>query len=113
MCSELLKFFGATTHHALVDGVGRLVGKDAGREAGDELLHVVLVAAGHHVVVHAHVLAEKVAVGPQVGVQPAHPGGQVDDVGGPVLDEEGLGGGQVEQVGVLAAQEDPVLVGPK
>ena len=61
-------------HHGLVYRVGRLVGEDAGGEAGDELLHSGVVAALQDVVVHPDVVAEEVAVGSEVGEQAAHLG---------------------------------------
>ena len=41
----------------LIDGVGYFVWKDAGREAGHQLLDTILVTERHHVVLHCDVLA--------------------------------------------------------
>ena len=46
-------------HHCLVDGVRRLIWKDARAQARHKLLHLELAAALHHVVVHKNVVAKK------------------------------------------------------
>lgn len=46
----------------------------------------------------------------QVGEQPADLGGEVDDVGGLVLGEDGVGVGPDAEVTVLGGEVDPLLV---
>ena len=59
-------------HHRLVDRVRRLIREDASGEARDDLPDAELVADGEHVVVHRHVVPEKVQVGPHVVEQTAN-----------------------------------------
>lgn len=42
--------------HGLINGVGGLVGEDAGGEAGHQLLDTVLLAEHHDVVLHEDIL---------------------------------------------------------
>lgn len=63
---------GAVVDHGLVDGVGGLVGEDAGGEARHQLLHLVDAAALHHVVVDQDVLAEKFHLVLEVAEQPSY-----------------------------------------
>ena len=53
-------------YHGLINGVGGLVGEDAGGEAGDDLLHAELVARVQDVIGHEDVVAKEVQVGPHV-----------------------------------------------
>lgn len=62
----------AIVHHGLVDGVGGLVGEDARRQAGHQLLHLVDPAALHHVVVDEDVLAEELHLVLEVAEQSPH-----------------------------------------
>ena len=87
--------------HRLVDGVGRLVGEDAGGEAGHQLLHAKLVAHLQDVVVHLHVLPEEVTVGAHVGKEATNEGSEVDHVARLVLLKEGLGLFFTEEIGIL------------
>lgn len=48
---------GSVVEHRLVDGVGRLVGEDAGGEERNELLHLVNAAILHDIVINKGVLA--------------------------------------------------------
>ncbi len=42
--------------HGLIDGVGGLIGEDAGGQAGHQLLDTILLAEHHDVVLHEDVL---------------------------------------------------------
>lgn len=103
--------WGPVVDHGLVNRVGRLVGEDTGAEAGDDLLGAGHVSGVEDVVVHAHVVPEEVEASPHVGEESPDESGQVDDVGGLVLLEDGQGGGLVQQVSILGGDEDPLLVG--
>ena len=92
--------------HRLVDGVGGLVGEDAGGEAGHQLLHAKLVAHLQDVVVHLHVLPEEVTVGAHVGKEAANEGGKVDHVGRLVLLKEGFRLFFTEEICILWNQYD-------
>ena len=94
--------------HGLVDGVGGLVGEDAGGEEGDELLDLVDAAALHHVVVNQDVLAVELDLVLEVREEPAHTRGKVDDVRGLVLLEHLVGLRLLAEVVVLVAKEDPL-----
>ncbi len=60
ICISLIAGMRRTVvQHCLVDGVGRLVWKNAGRKHGDELLNFVDTAAFHDVVVDENIFAEK------------------------------------------------------
>ena len=87
--------------HRLVDWVGRLVGEDAGGEAGDQLLHAKLVAHLQDVVVHLHVLPEEVTVGAHVGEEPSNKSSKVDHMSRLVLFEQGLSLGLAQEIGIL------------
>ena len=87
--------------HRLVDWVGRLVGEDAGGEAGDQLLHAKLVAHLQDVVVHLHVLPEEVTVGAHVGEEPSNKSSKVDHMSRLVLFEQGLSLGLAQKIGIL------------
>jgi len=100
----------SVVEHGLVDGVTRLVGEDAGGEEGHELLHLVDAAVLHDVVVDECVLAVELNLLGQVGEQTADLGGEVDDVGGLELGEDGVGVGPYAEVTVLGGKVDPLLV---
>ena len=87
--------------HRLVDWVGRLVGEDAGGEAGDQLLHAKLVAHLQDVVVHLHVLPEEVTVGAHVGEEPSNKSSKMDHMSRFVLFEQGLSLGLAQKIGIL------------
>ena len=92
--------------HGLVYGVGRLVGEDAGGEAGDQLGHSELVTGGQDVVVHLHVVLVEITVGAHVGEESPDPGGEMDHVGGTVLLEQGERLGLAEMI-IKNYQERP------
>ena len=96
--------------HGFVDGVGGLVRKNAGGQTRDDLFDAKFVTEPQDVLVHFHVLGEEVEVGTHVVEQPSHHGGQMNDVGRPMLLENALGGRLVQQVGVFGRQEDPLLI---
>ena len=54
--TDIGRVWRAVVDHGFVYGVRRLVGKDAGRQAADQLLHLPDATALHHVVVHQDVL---------------------------------------------------------
>ena len=76
-------------NHGFIDGIRRLVGENAGGQARHDLFHTKLVAHLEDVLVHAHVVVEKVQVGIHIGKQSANLGCQVDDVCGTVLFKDG------------------------
>lgn len=63
---------GSVVDHGLVDGVGGLVGEDAGRQARHQLHDLKNPAALHDVVVDEDVLAEELHLVLEVAEQPSH-----------------------------------------
>lgn len=98
----------AVVNHGLIDGIGGLVGEDAGREEGDELLDLVDAAALHDVVVDENVLAIELDLVLEVGEEPANTSGEMDNVSGLVLLEHLVSLRLLPEVVVLVPKEDPL-----
>mmetsp|Transcript_12391 Transcript_12391/g.26985 ORF Transcript_12391/g.26985 Transcript_12391/m.26985 type:complete len:677 (+) Transcript_12391:166-2196(+) len=101
----------AVVHHRLIDGVGRLVREDARGEARDALLHTVDAAALQDIVVDQGVVAVEVHLLPQVVEEATDLRREVDHVRRLVLHEDLVHGSALDEVAVLAREEDPVLLG--
>ena len=101
---------GSVVEHGLVNGVGGLVGEDAGGEKGDELGDLVDPTTLHDIVVEENVLAKELDLLGQVGKETADLGGEVQHVGGLVLLKEGFRVGPDAEVAVAAREKDPGFV---
>lgn len=97
---------GSVMDHGFVDGVGGLVGEDAGGEAGDQLLHFEVLAGLHHVVVDQHVLAVELDFLGHVAKEAPHQGCQMHHTGRSVLLEDSVGLSFVPEVSVLGAEKN-------
>ena len=59
-------------HHGLINRVGCLIWKNAGGQAGYDLLHSRLKACLENVVIDEHILSEEIKISPHIVEQPTN-----------------------------------------
>ena len=97
-----------SVEHRLVDRVRRLVRKDARGEAGDAAT-LELLADKENIIVHQHVLPEKLDIVLQVVEESAYLGSEVDDVRRRGRCEKCARRIDIEKVAVAAREKDPLF----
>lgn len=109
--AEVRRMRRAVVHHELGDRVGGLVREDAGGQAGDALLHLVLERRTEYVVVHLTVQSKEVQIVRHVAEQTAHFGAQVNHVRRLELLENGVHLLEVRQIRIARADELELIAG--
>lgn len=118
-------------YHGFVDGVGCLVGKNAGGETRDDFFHAKLVADVENIVVHFHIFSEEIQIGSHVvekssnlksleiqlvkfksfNLANMYHCSQVNHMSRTVLLENAPDSLDFKEVGILGRKENPVFVG--